>query len=314
MSAEKLFYYGGQAVIEGVMMRGRQNVAIAVRRPDGEIDVADKPLAKLYKGRFRDMPFIRGVIVLIETMVLGIQALMHSADIASAEEKGDKISPWMLWGTMAVGMIFGVAVFFVAPLLIATFLIYPYIDSPLLGNLIEGLIRIGMFILYLWGISFMSDIRAVFAYHGAEHKTINAYESGVPLETEQVKKYSTAHTRCGTSFLLVVLVLAIVVFTLIGRPELIMGIISRILLIPVIAAIGYEFIRFAAGHVNNPLVRSLITPGLLLQSMTTREPSDKQLEIAISALKKVIEADTGNPATSQAVSTSIPQEQPKQYP
>ena len=291
MSAAKTFYYGGQAVIEGVMMRGRKSVAIAVRRPDGLIDVISRPLSSIYKGRLRETPFVRGVIVLIETMVLGMQALLHSADIAAAEETGEKISPWFLWGTLAVGLAIGVAVFFIAPLLIATYLIYPYVESALLGNLIEGIIRIVMFVLYLWGIGFMSDIRNVFAYHGAEHKTINAFEAGLPLETEYVKIYSTAHTRCGTSFLLVVLVLAIVVFTLIGRPPLFIGIISRVILIPVVAAIGYELIRFSAGNIGNPIVRSLIEPGLLLQSMTTREPNEKQMEAAIVALKTVLATD-----------------------
>jgi uncharacterized protein YqhQ len=291
MPAKKPFYYGGQAVIEGVMMRGRKSIAIAVRCPDGKIDVKGQPLSSIYKGRLRETPFIRGVIVLIETMVLGIQALLHSADVAAAEETGEKISPWFLWGTLAIGLAIGVAVFFVAPLLIATYLIYPYVESALLGNLIEGIIRIVMFVLYLWGIGFMRDVRTVFAYHGAEHKTINAYESGLPLETEYVKIYSTAHTRCGTSFLLVVLVLAIIVFTLIGRPPLLIGIISRIVLIPVVAAIGYEFIRFSAGNIKNPIIKACIAPGMLLQSMTTREPNDKQLETAIAALKEIIEVD-----------------------
>jgi uncharacterized protein YqhQ len=152
-----------------------------------------------------------------------------------------------------------------------------------------------MFILYLWLIGFMQDIRTVFAYHGAEHKAVNAYEAGVPLELEYVRRYSTAHTRCGTSFLLVVLVLAIIVFTLIGRPPLWLGVLSRIVLIPVIAAVGYEFIRFGAGNVDNSVVRKLLMPGLALQSMTTREPDDRQLEAAISALKKVIEADGTEP-------------------
>lgn len=298
MSTAKPFYYGGQAVIEGVLMRGRRHMAIAVRRPDGEIDVSWQSLASMYKGKFREMPFTRGVVILIETMVLGIQALLHSANIASAEKPGEKMSPLMLWGTMAIGIVFAVGIFFVAPLLIATYLIFPYVDSAFLGNLIEGIIRIGMFILYLWLVALMPDIRAVFAYHGAEHKVVNAYESGEPLELEHVKKYSTAHTRCGTSFLLVVLVIAIVVFSLLGRPPLWLAIISRIVLLPVIAAIGYEFIRFGAGHVKNPIMRHILSPGLLLQSMTTREPNDSQLETAISALKKVVEADSESSSTS----------------
>ncbi len=275
-------------------MRGKKRAAIAVRRPDGQIEVTDQPLSSIYQGRFREMLFIRGIIVLIETLVLGVQALFHSANVA-AEEVEEKLSPWMLWGTMALGIVFAVAVFFVAPLLITNYLIYPYIDSAWLGNLIEGLIRIGMFILYLWAIGFMSEIRAVFAYHGAEHKVVNAYEAGMPLELEHVRGYSTAHTRCGTSFLLVVLVLAIIVFTIIGRPPLYWGIISRIILIPVIAAIGYELIRFSAGNVTNPVVRTLLAPGLALQSMTTREPSDNQIETALLAMKRVVAADNPEP-------------------
>jgi uncharacterized protein YqhQ len=291
MPTQKPIYYGGQAVIEGVMMRGKKHVAVAVRCPDGHIQVTNQPLASIYKGRLRELPFLRGVIVLIETMVLGIQALLHSANVAAAEETGEKISPWLLWSTMALGFVFAVAVFFVAPLLVTNYLIYPHVASALLGNLIEGIIRIGMFILYLWLIGFMSEIKTVFSYHGAEHKVVNAYEAGKPLELEHVRNYSTAHTRCGTSFLLAVLVLAIIVFTLIGRPPLWLGIISRIILIPVIAAIGYEFIRFGASKVNHPIMRGLLLPGLALQSMTTKEPNDSQLETAISALKSVLEAE-----------------------
>jgi uncharacterized protein YqhQ len=299
MPTTKPIYYGGQAVIEGVMMRGKKHVAVAVRHPDGHVEVSNQPLASIYKGRLRELPFVRGVIVLIETLVLGIQALLHSANVVAAEETGETISPWLLWSTMALGVVFAVAVFFVAPLLVTNYLIYPYVASALLGNLIEGIIRIGMFILYLWLIGFMAEIRVVFAYHGAEHKVVNAYEAGMPLEVEHVRKYSTAHTRCGTSFLLVVLVLAIIVFTLIGRPPLWLGIISRIILIPVIAAIGYEFIRFGASKVNHPIMRSLLRPGLALQSMTTREPNDSQLETAISALKSVLEAEANEEPSPQ---------------
>jgi uncharacterized protein YqhQ len=299
MLTKKPIYYGGQAVIEGVMMRGKKHVAVAVRCPDGHIEVTSQPLASIYKGRLRELPFLRGVIVLIETMVLGIQALLHSANVAAAEETGEKISPWLLWGTMTLGLTFAVAVFFVAPLLVTNYLIYPYIASAFLGNLIEGIIRIGMFILYLWLIGFMAEIKVVFAYHGAEHKVVNAYEAGMPLEVEHVRNYSTAHTRCGTSFLLAVLVLAIIVFTLIGRPPLWLGIISRIIFIPVIAAIGYEFIRFGASKVNHPIIRSLLRPGLALQSMTTREPNDCQLETAVSALKSVLEAEANEESSPQ---------------
>ena len=292
MEKQKPFFYGGQAVIEGVMMRGRENLAIAVRRPDGEIDVKSQPLSTMYTGKLRQAPFIRGIIVLIETMVLGISALLHSANVALEEDEQEKMTSAMLWGSVIVGMVIAVAVFFVLPLLLMRYLIDPYIESALLSNILEGIVRIIMFILYLWSINFMADIRRVFEYHGAEHKVVNAYEAGVPLEIDAIKKYSTAHARCGTNFLLVVLLISIIVFALFGRPDLWLSILSRIILIPVIAAIGYEFIRFGGAHMHNPIVHAILVPGLLLQSMTTREPDDSQIEIAIVALKRVIEADS----------------------
>jgi uncharacterized protein YqhQ len=294
MPSHKEFHYGGQAIIEGVMIRGRNGVAIAVRQPDGEIRVTDQQIASIYRGRFRDMPFIRGIIVLIETMVLGITALFNSAQVASMEDGEQQITPGMLWGTAIVSIIIGVAIFFVAPLVVTNYFIYPNVSSAILANLIEGVLRIIIFILYLWLVGMMPDIKTVFAYHGAEHKSVNAFEAGVPLEIDYVKKYSTAHTRCGTSFLLVVLVLAIIVFSLLGKPPLWLGIISRIVLIPVIAAIGYEIIRFAAEHADNKVIRALLAPGLALQSLTTRQPNDKQLEVAIAALSRVVTIDTGN--------------------
>jgi hypothetical protein len=292
IAAMEPFHYGGQAVIEGVMMRGRENVAIAVRRPDGEIEVTSQPLANLYKGRLRNTPIMRGIIILIETLVLGVQALLHSAQVATVEEEKD-ISPAALWGSLAIAVAFAIALFFIAPLLLTRYLVDPYIASSLVSNLIEGVIRLAIFIAYLKLISLMPDVKRVFAYHGAEHKTVNAYEAGMPLELIYVKTYSTSHARCGTSFLLAVLIIAIIVFALLGRPPLLLSILSRIVLIPVIAAIGYEFVRFGATHNQNPVVRSLLVPGLLLQSMTTGEPNDSQLETAISALNRVIETDGG---------------------
>ncbi len=273
-------------------MRGRENVAIAVRRPNGELDVTSQPLASIYKGCFRDIPLIRGIIILIETLVLGIQALLHSAQIASAEEEEEDISPTLLWGSLAIGIAFAVAIFFVAPLLLTRYLIDPYIASALISNLIEGVMRIGIFIAYLKLINLIPDIRTIFAYHGAEHKVVNAYESGMSLELEHIKNYSTTHARCGTSFLLVVLVVAIIVFALLGRPPMWLSILSRVVLIPVIAAISYEFVRFGSAHSENRVVHSLLAPGLILQSMTTREPNNSQLEAALSALRKVIETDS----------------------
>jgi uncharacterized protein YqhQ len=285
------FHYGGQAVIEGVMIRGKEGVAISVRQPNGELNVERQPLASIYKGRLREMPLIRGIIALVETLVLGTQSLLHSAQIAAAEEVGEKIPTAVLWGTVAVSLALGVVLFFMVPLFATRYLIDPYIESALLSSIFEGLIRIGIFIAYLKVISLIPDIKRVFAYHGAEHKVVNAYEAGVPLDVESVKKYPTAHARCGTAFLFIVLIVAIFVFALVPQPTLWIRILSRIALIPVIAVISYEIMKFGAGHINNPVVRILLAPGLLLQTITTREPDDSQIEAAISALNEVIKID-----------------------
>jgi len=287
----KSFHYGGQAVMEGVMIRGKEGVAISVRQPNGELSIVRQPLASVYKGRLRETPLIRGVIVLIETLVLGTQSLLHSAQVAAAEEVGEKIPTAALWGTVAVSLALGVALFFMVPLFATRYLIDPYIESVILSNIFEGLIRIGIFIAYLGVIGLIPDIRRVFAYHGAEHKVVNAYEAGVPLEVESVKNFSTAHARCGTAFLFIVLVVAIFVFALVGQPTLWIRILSRIALIPVIAVISYEIMKLGAAHSDNKIVRAFLAPGLMLQSMTTREPDDSQIEAAISALKEVIEID-----------------------
>jgi uncharacterized protein YqhQ len=287
----KSFHYGGQAVIEGVMIRGKEGVAISVRQPNGELSIERQPLASIYKGRLREMPLIRGIIALVETLVLGTQSLLHSAQVAAAEEVGEKIPTAVLWGTVAVSLAVGVALFFMVPLFATRYLIDPYIHSALLSNIFEGLIRIGIFIAYLKLISLIPDIKRVFAYHGAEHKVVNAYEAGVPLEVESVKKYSTAHARCGTAFLFIVLIVAIFVFALVPQPTLWIRILSRIALIPVIAVISYEIMKFGASHIDNPIVRILLAPGLMLQAITTREPDNGQLEAAISALNEVIKID-----------------------
>ncbi len=286
--AEKT-HYGGQAVIEGVMMRGRKTMVTAVRRPNGDVIIDAQPLPAFYTSRIRKLPLIRGIIVLIEATVLGIKTLLYSANV-SLEKEEEKISGRLLWLTAAVSLSLAVALFFVAPLLLAG-VINPFIQSSLVFHLIEGGIRLTIFIIYLKLMSLVPDIKRVFAYHGAEHKTINAYEDGVPLEVEAIKKYSTAHVRCGTSFMFIVLIIAIFVFALIGRESLWVMALSRIILIPVIVALGYEAVYFSARHAKNILVRVLLTPGLWLQSMTTREPDDSQLEVALSALKKLIEID-----------------------
>ena len=263
-------------------------MVIVVRRPSGSLAVSTQSLSTMYTGRMRKTPLIRGIIVLIEALTLGIKALLYSANV-SLEEEEEKISGGLLWSMLIVALALAVGLFFIAPLFLAK-LLNPYINSSLVFHLIEGGLRIVIFIAYLKLVTLVPDLRRVFAYHGAEHKTINAYEDGAPLEVEATRKYSTAHVRCGTSFMFVVLIIAIIVFSLVGLPSVWLMVLARIILIPVIAAIGYEIIYYAGRH-RNSLVRAILAPGLWLQTLTTREPDDSQLEVALSALKKVVEID-----------------------
>jgi hypothetical protein len=286
----KKFYYGGQAVIEGVMMRGRTRISTAVRRPNGEIAIHQERLGTLSSTRIRDIPFLRGTVVLLETLVIGIRALLYSASVA-AEEQEQEVTSSMLWGSVGVGLVLAVVLFLAIPLLIVRFGIDPHFDSAIVGNAADGVIRLIIFLAYLKAMTLIADIRRVFAYHGAEHATINAYEAGEPLDVEHVRKYGTAHTRCGTSFLLFVLVIAIIAHMFLGDPPLVYRFLERLAILPVIAAVSYEMIKFFAGHTDNPLVRALLAPGLALQSMTTQRPDDDQLEVAIAALEDVVKAD-----------------------
>ncbi len=283
------FHYGGQAVIDGVMIRGQRAMVTAVRRPNGGMTMGIQSLSSFYTGWMRRTPLIRGVIVLIEALALGIKSLLYSANV-SLEEEEEQISGGLVWAIVAGSIVMAVALFFIAPLLL-TKLLDPYIHSSLVFNLTEGLFRIAIFILYLKLVTLVPSIKQVFAYHGAEHKAVNAYEAGVPLEVEATRGYDTAHRRCGTSFLFVVLIIAILVFALIGRPSLWLMVLSRILLLPAIAALSYEIIYFGANHAGNIIVRALTAPGLWLQALTTRQPDDNQLEVALSALRKVVELD-----------------------
>ena len=271
------------------MMRGQKAMVTAVRRPGGGLALDTRLLSGFYAGRLRRTPLVRGVIVLIEALVLGIKSLLYSANVSLEEEEAE-ISGWFVWLLLLVSLGVAVVLFFMAPLFLAN-LVKPYITSALVFSLVEGLIRVAIFVIYLSLISLVPDIKRYFAYHGAEHKSINAYEAGVPMEVEAVKKYGTAHRRCGTSFLFVVLIIAIIVFALVGLPSLGMLVLSRILLIPVIAGLSYEVIYFTANHTDNPVVRAIAAPGLLLQSLTTREPDDGQLEVALAALSRAVEFD-----------------------
>ena len=288
---EKRIIYGGQAVIEGVMIRGRDHYSLAVRKPSGEIATQSSPLSSLYTGRLRSIPLIRGVIVLIETLVIGMKALTTSANIA-LEEEGQELSGWSMGLMLTISLSVGIGLFFIAPLL-AIRSLDNLIASDAASNLVEGVLRLAMFLAYILLIGLMRDIKRVFAYHGAEHMTVHAHEHNDPLEVEHVRQYPTAHNRCGTAFLLVVMVVAIVVFTFLGRPSLPVSIASRIVLVPVIAGISYEVIRFSGAHAGNFLVKAIVYPSLALQRLTTRQPDDEQIEVAIRAMKHAIAVDSG---------------------
>lgn len=282
--------YGGQAVLEGIMMRGRRWATVAVRAPSSKIVVHSERLPRaLYEGRILKVPFLRGVAMLWETLVLGMRALMFSANVALEEEQAEMSKP-MMWGTVAFAMVFAVGLFFLTPLLLVG-LVDHRIESSFASNVLEGVIRLGVFLAYLWAVGWMPDIRRVFAFHGAEHKCINAHEAGRPLEAASAQPFTTAHPRCGTSFLLVVMVVSILVFAMLGRPPMELRILSRVVLIPVIAGVAYEFLKFTALHFSNPLVRCVAAPGLVLQRMTTREPDESQIEVGMVALKEVIRLD-----------------------
>ena len=290
-SVEKRVSYGGQAVIEGVMIRGRDHYSLAVRRPNGEIATSSTRLSALYTGRLRNIPLVRGVIVLIETLVIGIEALSRSANIA-LEEEGQELSRWAMASMLIVSLSIGVGLFFIAPLL-AIRSLDSFFASDAASNLVEGILRLSMFVAYLFVIGRLADIKRVFAYHGAEHMTVHAHEHDVPLEVDHVRSFSTAHNRCGTAFLLMVMVVAIIVFTFVGRPSLPISIASRIVLVPLIAAISYEIIRFSGAHAGNLLVKAIVYPSLALQALTTRKPDDEQIEVAIHAMKHAIAVDQG---------------------
>ena len=286
------FYYGGQAVIEGVMMRGQREMAVAVRNQEGAIVVHQEPLkAAIYTRKWGQWPFIRGVRGLWDALGLGMRALLWSADVSmSTEDEPVKMSGTVAWGTVAFSLLLAVGLFFMLPTLLAK-LISPGGSGGLAVSIVEGVIRLSLFLVYLWAISFMPDIRRVFAYHGAEHKTINAYEAGAELTPSVVQGFSTAHTRCGTSFLLTVMVIAILVFAPFHFDNVLLRLLSRLILIPVVAGISYEFLRFTASHYSQPIVRALSAPGLAMQRLSTREPDAAMIECAIAALQPVLAAD-----------------------
>ena len=280
---------GGQAVIEGVMMRGPGKIAVAVRKPNGEITVDLKPAGSI-SDRYPILkkPFLRGVVSLVESLGYGMKALSFSAQVSGDEEDGEEsMSSLEMAGTMAVSIGLAVLLFVVLPTG-AMKLLQNQGVGPMVLNLCEGLMRLAIFLLYIWGISRQKDIQRVFQYHGAEHKTIYTYEHGLSLRVENVRPFSTLHPRCGTNFLMIVMLIGIFIFAFLGWPSLWERILSRILLMPVVAGISYEIIRFAGKHMDKAWVRAAILPGLALQKLTTRQPDDDQIEVAIASLKAVL--------------------------
>lgn len=279
--SEQLPMYGGQAVIEGVMMRGSQSVAIAMRAPNEEIVIHSEPLSGIYKSKIIKIPFLRGLIALWDALGLGIRALTISANIQTGED--EKLEGPALYLTLGISLTFGIGLFFLLPAVLGQLSERVLGISAWWSNLLEGLLRLALLVGYIWIIGKASEIKRVFAYHGAEHKTINAYEAGADLTPETVTHFSLEHPRCGTAFLLSLVLLSVLVFSLLGPLPMFWRLASRILLIPVLAGIAYEYIRWTANHLDSKIVRTMIKPNLALQHLTTREPTLQMLEVSIAA-------------------------------
>ncbi len=286
---DKLIAYGGQAVIEGVMMRGRRAYAVAMRAPDGSIATKVEELGGIYKSRLAKIPFLRGLILLWDSLGLGMRALTDSANLQTGED--EKLEGPALYLTLGLTFLVAIGIFFLAPAgvgwLSERFLHW----NAWWSNLLEGILRLLLLLGYLWVIGFAADIARVFAYHGAEHKTINAYEAGADMTPASVARFSVEHPRCGTAFLLTLVVLSLFVFTILGPLPFTWRLISRVVMIPVLAGIAYEYLRWTANHLDNSFVRLIVRPNLALQHMTTRQPDEKMLEVAIAAFQTMRKAE-----------------------
>ena len=300
MVQKKKTNIGGQALIEGIMMKGPHKMATAVRKPDGEITLKTTELSNKSKNKFTKLPFVRGSFMLIESMISGVKELMFSASFYedSIEEDAvdrflkkvfkDKADTAIIYVSLVLALVFSVGLFIVGPSLLTSLLKY-FTDNSIILNLVEGIIRVGIFVLYTVLISKLEDIKRVFMYHGAEHKTIYCYENGEELTVENVRKYTTLHPRCGTSFMINVLLISIIVFSFFGWPNPIMRVVIRILMLPVIAGIAYEINRLMGRCEKQNILTKIITyPGFMLQKITTSEPDDSMIEVAITAMKEVI--------------------------
>ncbi|GAC1325928.1 MAG: DUF1385 domain-containing protein [Chloroflexota bacterium] len=313
--------YGGQAVLEGVMMRGRTFMAVAVRAPDKSIVVRSEALPKhLYGGVIQKIPLVRGMTMLWDALGLGMKALMFSADVQMSGEDDEEnssgpagagaptstiasLSKPLAWTTVAVAMIFGIGVFFVTPLAVVGVAEHFVGAHSLWSNIAEGLIRLVLLVGYVALIGLMPDVKRVYAYHGAEHMTIHAWEHNDPLDPAHVAKYPPAHPRCGTAFLLEVVAISVVLFALLGTPDLWLRVLSRILLIPVIAGIAYELLRLGGKYPDSLLMKIIVAPGLLLQALTTRYPDTSQMEVAIASMNELLEKE-GDRVPASATTTA----------
>jgi uncharacterized protein YqhQ len=292
---DRIISYGGQAVIEGVMMRGQKAYAVAMRAPDGNIVVHTEKLADIYRSKITKIPFLRGVILLWDALGLGMRALTLSANTQTGED--EKLEGPALYLTLGLSLAFGIGLFFLLPTSVGGGVEYWLTQSGLtyaywLGNLAEGVFQLLLLIGYIWAISFMPDIKRVFQYHGAEHKTINAYEAGAELTPENVAKFPIEHPRCGTAFLLTLVLFSIILFSLLGPLPFYLRVISRIVFIPVLAGIAVEYIRWTANNLSNPIVKMLIKPNLALQLLTTRTPDLDMLAVAIESFQSMRKAES----------------------
>ncbi|CAG1014625.1 hypothetical protein ANAEL_05031 [Anaerolineales bacterium] len=286
---DRIITYGGQAVIEGVLMRGQKAYAIAMRAPDGSVAVHTEKLAKVYRSKIASVPFLRGVILLWDALGLGMHALTISANTQTGED--EKLEGPALYLTLGLSLALGIGLFFLLPAGLGG-AAEKYLGwSPWLNNLAEGVLRLLFLVGYIWAISFMPDVKRLFMYHGAEHKTINAFEAGAELTPESVAKYPIEHARCGTAFLLTLVLLSILVFTALGPLSMFWRLATRILFIPILAGVAVEYIRWTANHLDSPFVQALIKPNLALQHLTTRTPDLSMLEVAIESFKSMRKAE-----------------------
>jgi len=286
---DRIITYGGQAVIEGVLMRGQKAFAIAMRDPDGKIVLHNEKLANVYRSRISKTPFLRGIILLWDALGLGMRALTISANTQTGEE--EQLEGPALYMTLAVSLTVGVGLFFLLPAGLGSLAEHYLGWNVWWNNLLEGIVRLLLLVGYIWAIGFMPDIKRLFGYHGAEHKTINAYEAGADLTPESVARFPLEHARCGTAFMLTLVLLSILVFTLLGPLPIFWRLASRVLLIPVLAGIAVEYIRWTANHLDWKIVQWMIKPNLALQSLTTREPDLQMLEVAIQSFQSMRQAE-----------------------